>query len=234
MLRVGSAAQLVQELGPVGQLLLDHRAEHRLVDVPVHLVPVDAPKQWVGVVLDRQLDPPGMTAITWRLAAAFCSNAQVGSRSSPARISAWVITGYGPAPWPRVARQSAHISTVNSPRTLLNGPLVAPQNEQRSVIASSLGSGAGGSWPATGDVATPDPTVGIGMKVALQLHQTPDLGAVHPQIRLDMGRRTDTAASSTPKSSAHRSSGAATGQVRVWSWVSQACMGGSVGEQMFE
>ena len=36
-----------------------------------------------------------MTTITWRLAAAFCSNAQVGSRSSPARISAWVITGYG-------------------------------------------------------------------------------------------------------------------------------------------
>jgi hypothetical protein len=35
--RVGSAAQLGQELGPVGQLLLDHGAEHRLVDVPVHL-----------------------------------------------------------------------------------------------------------------------------------------------------------------------------------------------------
>jgi hypothetical protein len=79
-----------------------------------------------------------MTAITRRLAAAFCSNAQVGSRSSPARISARVITGYGPAPWPRVARQSAHISTVNSPPTLLNGPLVAPQNEQRSAISSSL------------------------------------------------------------------------------------------------
>ena len=27
------------------------------------------------------------------------------------------------------------------------------------------------------------------MKVALQLRQTPDLGAVYPQIGLDMGRR---------------------------------------------
>jgi hypothetical protein len=34
-------------------------------------------------------------------AAAFCSSAQVGSRSRPARISARVITGYGPLPWPR-------------------------------------------------------------------------------------------------------------------------------------
>jgi hypothetical protein len=38
MSRVGSAAQLGQQLGPVGQLLLHHGAEHRLVDVPVHLV----------------------------------------------------------------------------------------------------------------------------------------------------------------------------------------------------
>jgi hypothetical protein len=48
ILRVGSAAELGQELGPVGQLLLDHGAEHRLVDVPVHLVPVDAPERRVG------------------------------------------------------------------------------------------------------------------------------------------------------------------------------------------
>jgi hypothetical protein len=34
-----------------------------------------------------------MTAMTWRLAAAFCFRAQVGSRSRPARISARVITG---------------------------------------------------------------------------------------------------------------------------------------------
>jgi hypothetical protein len=37
MPRVDSAAQLGQQLGPVGQLLLHHGAEHRLVDVPVHL-----------------------------------------------------------------------------------------------------------------------------------------------------------------------------------------------------
>jgi hypothetical protein len=59
MPQLGSAAQLGHELGPVGQLLLDHGAEHRLIDVPVHLVPVDAPKRRVGIVLDRQLDPPG-------------------------------------------------------------------------------------------------------------------------------------------------------------------------------
>ena len=43
MPRAGSAAQPGQQLGPVGQLLLDHGAQHRLVDVPVHLAPVDAP-----------------------------------------------------------------------------------------------------------------------------------------------------------------------------------------------
>jgi hypothetical protein len=36
-----------------------------------------------------------MTAITWRLAAAFCSNTQVGSRSSPARICAWSSSDTG-------------------------------------------------------------------------------------------------------------------------------------------
>jgi hypothetical protein len=41
-------------------------------------------------------------------------------------------------PWPRAAWQSAHISTVNMPSTVLNGPLVAPQNEQRAAIAASL------------------------------------------------------------------------------------------------
>jgi hypothetical protein len=75
-----------------------------------------------------------MTAMSWRLAAAFCSRAQVGSRSSPARIWARVMTGYGPVPWPRAAWQSAHISTVKSPSTLLKGPAVEPQKEQRSAI----------------------------------------------------------------------------------------------------
>jgi hypothetical protein len=59
MPRIGSAAQLGQELGPIGQLLLDHGAENRLIDVPVHLVPIDTPKRWMRVVLDRQLDPSG-------------------------------------------------------------------------------------------------------------------------------------------------------------------------------
>jgi hypothetical protein len=34
-----------------------------------------------------------MAVMSWRLAAAFCSNAQLGIRSKPARISARVITG---------------------------------------------------------------------------------------------------------------------------------------------
>jgi hypothetical protein len=57
--RVGSAAQPGQQLRPVSQLLLHHGAEHRLVDVPVHLIPVDAPERWVRVILDRYLDHPG-------------------------------------------------------------------------------------------------------------------------------------------------------------------------------
>jgi len=56
MARTGSAAELGQQLGPVGQELLHHGTQHRLVDVPVDLVPVDAPERRVGVVLDRQLD----------------------------------------------------------------------------------------------------------------------------------------------------------------------------------
>jgi hypothetical protein len=59
------------------------------------------------------------------------------------------------------------------------------------------------------------PPVGIGMKVPLQLRQTPDLGAVYPQIGLDMGRRRRHGGKLNPRSSAHRSSGAATGQGRV-------------------
>jgi hypothetical protein len=46
--RVGSAAQPGQQLRPVSQLLLHHGAEHRLVDVPVHLIPVDAPNGGCG------------------------------------------------------------------------------------------------------------------------------------------------------------------------------------------
>jgi hypothetical protein len=72
------------------------------------------------------------------------------------------------------------------------------------------------------------------MEVPLQLHQTPDLGAVNPQIGLDMDRRRSHSGKLNPRSSAHRSSEAATGQVRVWSWVSQVCMPGSVDEHMFE
>ena len=44
----------------------------------------------------------------------------------------------GPLPWP----QSAHISTVNRPPTLWNGPVVDPQKEQRSAIAPNARTGA--------------------------------------------------------------------------------------------
>jgi hypothetical protein len=37
-------------------------------------------------------------AITWRLAAAFCANTQLGSNAKLSRISARVISGYGPGP----------------------------------------------------------------------------------------------------------------------------------------
>ena len=61
-----------------------------------------------------------------------------GSRSRPARISERVMTGQGPLAWPRVAWQSAHISTVNRPSTLLNGPELGPRKEQRSAIVSRI------------------------------------------------------------------------------------------------
>jgi hypothetical protein len=37
-----------------------------------------------------------------------------------------------------VAWQSAHISTVNRPSTLLNGPELGPRKEQRSAIVSRI------------------------------------------------------------------------------------------------
>jgi hypothetical protein len=72
------------------------------------------------------------------------------------------------------------------------------------------------------------------MEVALQLRQTPDLGAVHPQIGLHMGRRRSHGGKLNPEELGAPLQWAATGQVRVWSWVSQACMPGSVDEHMFE
>jgi hypothetical protein len=40
-----------------------------------------------------------------------------------------------------------------------------------------------------GDVAAPDPTVGVGPQVPLELHQAPDLGAVNSNVGLDVGGR---------------------------------------------
>jgi hypothetical protein len=39
-----------------------------------------------------------MTAMTWRLAATFWASTQLGSNSRLSRISARVISGYGPGP----------------------------------------------------------------------------------------------------------------------------------------
>jgi hypothetical protein len=46
-----------------------------------------------------------------------------------------------------------------------------------------------GSDPATGDVATPDPPIGLEAELALELHETPDLGSVDPYTGLDVGGR---------------------------------------------
>ena len=80
-------------------------------------------------------------------------------------------------------------------------------------IWQSCRSGVRGSDPATGDIATSDPAVGLGAELTLELHEAPDLGPVGPDIGLDVsGRLTDGVARSTPRSSAHRPSGAAIGR----------------------
>jgi hypothetical protein len=48
-----SAAQLGQELRPSARCRCTMGPKHRLVAVLVYLAPVDAPKRWVRVVLDR-------------------------------------------------------------------------------------------------------------------------------------------------------------------------------------
>ena len=45
------------------------------------------------------------------------------------------------------------------------------------------------SDPATGDIATSDPAVGLGPELALELHEAPNLGPVDPDIGLDVGGR---------------------------------------------
>lgn len=76
-----------------------------------------------------------MTMMTWRLAAAFCSSAQVEYIQAGAHLRPGDHC-IRPLPWPRAARQSAHISTVNRPPTLSNGPAVDPQKKQPSAIVS--------------------------------------------------------------------------------------------------
>ena len=93
-------------------------------------------------------------------------------------------------PWPRVAWQSAHISTVNKPSIWLNGPVVEPQNEQRAAIrVPDAGSGVDGPGASAGDVAAPDPAVGLGAELAPELHEAPDLGAIHPGVGFDVESR---------------------------------------------
>src|SRR5829696_96570 len=80
------------------------------------------------------------------------------------------------------------MSTVNSPSTLLNGPTVEPQNEQCPAIRLLAGSGRG-PWAPAGDVAAADPAVSVRAKLPLELHQTPDFGAVDPDVGVDVGGR---------------------------------------------
>jgi hypothetical protein len=56
----------------------------------------------------------------------------------------------------------------------------------------SPGMGSSGPLASAGDVATADPPVGVGPQLPLELHQAPDLGAVDPQVGLDVvGRLLD-------------------------------------------
>jgi hypothetical protein len=78
-----------------------------------------------------------MVVITWRLAVASAPGPgwqQVESGSHLAsghdRVGAAAVAAGGLA--------VAHISTVNRPSTLLNGPLLEPQNEQRAAMAGPL------------------------------------------------------------------------------------------------
>jgi hypothetical protein len=56
-------------------------------------------------------------------------------------------------------------------------------------IWRSCRSAVGGSDPATGDIAAPDPAVGLGAELALELHKAPNLGPVDSDIGLDVGGR---------------------------------------------
>jgi hypothetical protein len=44
-------------------------------------------------------------------------------------------------------------------------------------------------WASPGDVAAADPTIGVRAKLPLELHETPDLGAVDPDVWFDVGGR---------------------------------------------
>jgi hypothetical protein len=67
------------------------------------------------------------------------------------------------------------------------------------------------------------------MKLPLQLHQTPDLGAVHPQIRLHLGRRRRHGGKLNPQElgaplQAPLQWGLQPAMYGVWSSAFQACM----------
>ena len=47
--------------------------------------------------------------------------------------------------------------------------------------SSRCGSGIAGPDPPTGDVAAPNPAVGLGAELALELHEAPHLGPVENQ-----------------------------------------------------
>jgi hypothetical protein len=85
-------------------------------------------------------------------------------------------------------------------------------------------SGALGRSASAAEVAAPDPPVGVGPEPALQLHEAPDLGAVDPEIRLDVGGYRAEGGQVDASSWAHCSRGAASGRPKVGSLASQALM----------
>jgi hypothetical protein len=79
-----------------------------LGDLGLALQPRNPSGPYIGTTGFPRSSRPGISAITRRLATAFCSSAQVGSRSKPARTLSSARSGYGPRQQARAARQARH------------------------------------------------------------------------------------------------------------------------------
>jgi hypothetical protein len=82
-------------------------------------------------------------------------------------------------------------------------------------------------------VAAADPAVGVGPQLPRQLHQAPDLGAVDPNIGLDVGGRLADGGEVDAEEYGAAFQGSGDRRVRVGSWASQAGMTGSLDKHVF-